>query len=264
MVVGCSLVILVTLTENTTGQVLFDHAIFTLEDEGSRRVLSSPAHGDYELDHNDDQRVEDYIDINQWEHKVISFTIEPSILGIYISSYDIQERGSQQAAGGQDRFMVLDLRSGKLNQDGLDLGKTKQRYRFMGMDYATSHNIYLADVNQNGLLDIGVMQEDITWYREDSEFCPVREGPFYCTKPTRWFIFSINGWHESQNTKKKLTEMGAVKIPLIGITKTPVDYTRDVYGNQVKPCPSEKRWTSYKERYERCMSSFKGDDILKE
>ena len=68
-----------------------------------------------------------------YHRNVTSFDLGDGRIGIHVSSYEVQQDGSAQAAAGRDAFFVLEPGSGNLHAGLIDLGITKARERAGGV-----------------------------------------------------------------------------------------------------------------------------------
>ena len=97
-----------------------------------------------------------------YHRNVTSFDLGDGRIGIHVSSYEVQQDGSAQAAAGRDAFLVLEPGSGNLHAGLINLGITKARERAGGCFAASHSGFLLSDINGDGLLDIGVAREELT------------------------------------------------------------------------------------------------------
>lgn len=158
---------------------------------------------------------------------VTAFPISSNFIGLHISSYDIQKEGSGSAALGRDVFLVLDTQN-KLLSFGLNLGITKSRGRYVGCATALFHELEIADINEDGSMDIGVTKKEIKCideYDEEEELDRVVSSEK--THPKNWYIFSSNHWEylESYGSAKS-SDTFATKLPLIDLVIDPVSYVK--------------------------------------
>ena len=131
----------------------------------------------------DEEREEEYSYVSSFNlsEKVNSFDIGNGLIGIQISSFSSMTEGSAQAAAGRDIFLVYDPQKNVVNDKILEFGITKQRQRYMGCLSAKTSHFILADMDRNGLIDIGRIKEELKC-EEISD--PIRDmdvmtGPFF-------------------------------------------------------------------------------------
>ena len=142
---------------------------------------------------------------------------------IQISSFSSMKRGSAQAAAGRDLFIVYDPQNTAVSTKILQFGITKQRQRHMGCLSAKTSHFILADVDTNGLIDIGCVKERL---RCEEFSDPVRDldgisGPSYSQDSVEWYVFEKNFWYFEPS---KLIYMNYTDLPLIDIRLTPIDF----------------------------------------
>ncbi|MCK5346095.1 MAG: hypothetical protein KAR20_21945 [Candidatus Heimdallarchaeota archaeon] len=155
--------------------------------------------------------------------KVNSFKIGNGLIGLHIFSFDFMKEGSAQAAAGRDLFFVYNAEKKNVSENVLEFGITKQRNRYMGCLSAKTSHFILADVDTNGLIDIGCVKERL---RCEEFSDPVRDldgisGPFYSQDLLEWYVFEKNFWYFEPS---KLIYMNYIDLPLIDIRLTPIDF----------------------------------------
>src|SRR6266545_2936124 len=157
-----------------------------------------------------------YVSSFVYDTAVTAFAIGNGAIGLHVSSYAIQKGGSAGAAAGRDVFLVLDPRSGVVRPGLVDLGITKERVRAEGCPVAKTSHFLTADVDGDGLTDIGKIDERV--------FCRaaiVRSR--YEQDPVTWFVFRAGRWRADSTYRGRLPDRPA-ELPLIGIGLTPVDF----------------------------------------
>lgn len=162
---------------------------------------------------------------------VTSFSYAPSTtcfvvgngeLGLHVSSFAIQERGSAQAAAGRDVFLLVDAKGQELVAH-LEFGITKGRFRAPACISASMSHFILADINQDGLTDIGVIREAIECPSEEDETqSPSKQGPRYKQFPIVWFVMSNRAWKIDENSGGLPAHY--TELPLIDMAMSPVDF----------------------------------------
>jgi hypothetical protein len=188
-----------------------------------------------------DEDADAYISSFNYNEEVTAFPIGEDWIGLHISSYEIQREGSAQAAAGRDIFLIFNSKENTLHHAGITLGITKERNRFMGCFFAKFHNFIIMDINNDKLIDIGIIKEEITWekvYDEENEV-EFMLGPFYEKQPARWYIFVKNYWEYTPNYDGKYPLTGYLELPLIGLEQSPVDFVKEVYKGKLKNKPAK-------------------------
>lgn len=135
----------------------------------------------------------------------------------------VQKEGSAQAAAGRDVFLIFDPASSAIFRGGIERGITKERVRSQGCFAAKADNYYLADVNGDGLTDIGVAKEELECVQsKERQDVDLIVGPFYKGDPIVWYVFKGNAWTLEPSFSGKFPEHYQ-ELPLIGIDLSPVD-----------------------------------------
>ena len=161
-----------------------------------------------------------YVSSFNYDQTLTAFRIGGGLLGIQISSYDIQKEGSAQAAAGRDVFLVYKTQENRLYPGIINLGITKDRVRSAGTVYATNNIFLLADINHDGFKDIGIIKENL-------QFSPRNQA--YNRYPPEWHIFKSNRWTHEADSIGIFPMQEIIKLPLIGLSKSPVDFIKEVY-----------------------------------
>ena len=199
-----------------------------------------------------------YVSSFNYLKPVTSFVIDgrterSKLIGIHISSWDYMPpgSGSAMAASGRDIFLIYNNSTHKLSPGILDLGITKDRVRSMGCFFAIFNNFYLGDINNDGLTDIGIQKEKI-WCDEvtdEQRQIDFMTGPYYKKLPIQWYAFKENTWKRLPlydiDPGKFRTDKGGyfklhpytqpdVKLPMIGMKKSPVEFVREIYKGKLK------------------------------
>jgi len=68
-------------------------------------------------------------------------------------------------------------------------GITKQRIRSQGCFAASAAHYFVADMNKDGLTDIGVVKEEIQCSEKTDRRVDRIVGPFYKQYPIVWYVF---------------------------------------------------------------------------
>jgi len=163
----------------------------------------------------------DYVSSVHYSTEVTSFPIGNGKFGLHLSSFDSQKEGSAVAAAGRDVFLIYDVKSSTLARGNLLLGITKQRLRDSGCLTAEMTYFLLADVNHDGLTDIGVIKESVFCGPKDSE--GIRGPQLYEQYPVRWYVYTAPGWIEDARYSGEIPEKYS-ELPLVGIVLGTVDF----------------------------------------
>lgn len=182
-----------------------------------------------------DERYEEergaYVSSFNCSENVTSFKIGigDGLVGLHLSSYEVQEGGTAQAAAGRDVFLVHNQNSGTIHKGLLNLAITKNRVRSEGCCFATHSTFLLSDVNHDGFLDIGVIKEE----RGCKLVNDVMGAPFHERHPLRWYIFAKKYWQYDAALDGRIPRNSCWKLPLIDLIKSPVDYVNEVLENMM-------------------------------
>jgi len=171
---------------------------------------------------------------------VRAFAVTDRQTGLHLSSYRTPGPGdgSKQLACGQDVFLLIDRRDGRVMPTGLFPGVSKARARGL-CSTARSTRFRIADNDGDGRTDIGVVIESLDCKVKTSadgerdEFETV-----HATGPIRWHRFDGDGWATDPRFDGKGADMGR-RLPLIGIDKTPVDFVIE-QEKRAMPSPVER------------------------
>ena len=163
------------------------------------------------------------------QQNVSSFPIGNGQIGLHLSSYATQHEGSAQAAAGRDVFLIFDPRSSGIFRGGIERGISKQRVRSQGCFSAAAEHYFLADINHDGLTNIGVIKEEIQCSERAHTNVDRVVGPFYNQHAVVWYVFKDNSWKLDPSVSGKFPDSDpktqqASELPLIGMEKTPVDF----------------------------------------
>jgi hypothetical protein len=189
-----------------------------------------------------------YVCSFNYDDGVTAFPIGDGRIGLHLSSYEIQEEGSANAAAGRDVFLVLNPKARTLYPGGILSGVTKSRVRSMGCFFALVHRFTIGDVNNDRLIDVGVTREEIRCdeVQDRGKGVDLMKGPFYEQYPVRWYIYrptrwKVRGyvsvrdhWNYDPDYDGKQSK-GSLQLPLIGLAKSPVEFVKERYrGKLVK------------------------------
>ena len=214
-------------------------------------LISIPREWLVPADNLEDEEDSSPVDPFNYDGHVTSFPIGDGEIGLRISSFDAMTEGSMAAAAGRDVFLIYDPKLGKLRAGGFDLGITKERYRVDGCFRAQMAHLLIADVNQDGLVDIGVVKEEI-WCPEigededdvsetqvaehkklPSELTNIVETHLYQQHIAVWYVYTSEGWKldpEHTGLPETFSE-----LPLVGIVLSPVDFVGELLWRSLNP-----------------------------
>ena len=164
-----------------------------------------------------------YVSSLEWGRPVTAFALGDGRVGLHLSSYTIASEGSAMAAAGRDLFLIHDPGAKRLLL-GLDLGETKGRVRVDGCFSAWYHRFQLGDVDCDGRLDLGVVEERIDCNDDENE----EETPYLVPSlrigELRWFVLGDEGWRERPGLAGRLACFGMRAFPPLGVAQSPVDW----------------------------------------
>ena len=174
-----------------------------------------------------------YVSSCNYDETVTSFNIGNGRIGLHLSSYEIQQEGSAQAAAGRDVFLVYHSENHSIHPGIIDLGVTKERVRSMGW-YAKNSRFLLSDMNNDGLIDIGIIKEELECLQfiEQKDGTDYLDRPSYKIYPNLWYIFKDDRWVLVDSLNGKVPSISYRELPLIGLIKTPVDFIKEICFNR--------------------------------
>jgi hypothetical protein len=164
---------------------------------------------------------ENYVSSFHYSEQVSSFPIGNGEVGIHLSSYAVAHEGSSGAAAGRDVFLVLESDARLLHPGLLQLGVTQERVRSEGCWMAKAAHFLVADVNDDGWEDLGVVREQI-------------DCSSYLQHPPEWYVFSAGTWKLDPAYGRTWPERWS-ELPLLGIEMTPVDFVGNVRWHTFDP-----------------------------
>jgi hypothetical protein len=151
-----------------------------------------------------------------YSKRVTSFPIGNGEIALHLSSFDRMTEGSMMGAGGRDVFLIFSPADSSLRPGLINLGVTKDRSRDEGCFHALMTHFLIADANDDGNVDIGIVKEEIK--------CPGDEvwlgAPSYVQHSLHWFLFTPEGWTKEENSS--WTD-DYEELPLVDIYLSPVD-----------------------------------------
>ena len=180
-----------------------------------------------------------YVSSFNYDRRITAFAMGNGKMGLHLSSFDLLQGGSAQAAAGRDVFLVFDPDASTVQRGLMSLGITKQRVREDGCFSAQTAHFLLADINRDGITDLGVVTERI-------ECLPAAENrdvdrtaqPVYSQDPVQWYVFGHGQWRKNPAHNGVLPQDSAA-LPLIGMDLSPVDFVG--YGYWKSHDPSKWR-----------------------
>ncbi len=167
----------------------------------------------------EEAEADSYVSSFHYSPQVTAFPIGNGDVGLHISSFEAMESGSAQAAAGRDVFLIYAPQSQSVRPAGLSLGVTKERVRMMGCFQAKATHFLIADVNRDGLVDLGTVEEELKCQESEG----VMSGPVYEQHAVRWFVFGSGNWSFDQRFTGRMPDAYA-DLPLIGTIMSPVDF----------------------------------------
>ncbi|NNE36329.1 MAG: hypothetical protein HKN13_13915 [Rhodothermales bacterium] len=170
-----------------------------------------------------------YVSSNEFNRNVNAFTVNDSLMGLHLSSYQIQSGGSAGAASGRDSFLLLDTMTDILYAGQLALGITKWRNRYIGCFSAGAHEFSVADIDGDRNVDIGVLKKVIRCLEVEADN---ETGPAMVrmeeTEMRRWYVFTGDRWEYDSRYDGRFPLSQAMVLPLIGLVKDPVDFVTEL------------------------------------
>lgn len=163
-----------------------------------------------------------YVSFSGYEERVAVFPIGNGQFGLRLSSYDLQREGSAQTAAGRDLVLILDPESRAVRRGLVDLGVTHWRSRAAGCWHAEMSHFLLADIDGDGLIDIGRVREDLYCIEAQRPDVDAWIGPFYRQHEWSWYVYRMRGWRESSDHRGRLVETYTELPP--PAESGPVDY----------------------------------------
>jgi hypothetical protein len=177
-----------------------------------------------------------YVSSFSYDRQIQSFPIGNGRIGLHLSSYEVAREGTSHAAAGRDVFLIFDPQSLKVFRGDLRSGITKGRVRAEGCLSAMVEHYYLADMDGDGLADIGVVREEFQCIDGAGRYGNMA-GPFYKQYPLDWYLLKGDAWKLDTSFSGKLPERFQ-ELSLMGIGRSPAD----VVGCGLSPSCNRARW----------------------
>lgn len=172
----------------------------------------------------EEREKESYVATFNYSEKVTSFNVGNGLIAIHISSFASTYEGSSQYAAGRDIFLIYNPIKSYLLNGKLDFGISKERVRFMGCLSAKTLHFILSDINQDGLIDIGCIQEELMcreYYNSELDI-DMMSGPVFYQDTIEWYVYRDNNWIQDFSYSNILENY--TDLPLINMELTPVDF----------------------------------------
>lgn len=172
-----------------------------------------------------------------FDSQVTAFAIGDGRLGLHVASYQLNDAGSIHAAAGRDVFLVYDPSARVVRPGLVSLGVTRERVKAMSCLQARFSHFLLADVNGDGLRDLGRVQEVLQCDWKDNE--PVSR-PWYEQHPVSWYVLHDAVWERDPKYDGQLPAR-YTELPLLGLSSTPVDFFGAILWTTHDPARWESR-----------------------
>ncbi len=175
-----------------------------------------------------------YVSSFEYSHSVNSFPVGNGSFGLHVSSFEAMApgSGSAMAVAGRDVFLIFDPEKNTVMPGIVNLGITKDRVRSLEGFAAVSHHFLIADINQDGLVDVGIIREVLAseLHYDEKREVDVVSGPFYKQFPVKWYVFEELGWLYESGYDGRL-DFVFEELPLIEISLLPIDFAAHVTWN---------------------------------
>lgn len=122
--------------------------------------------------------------------------------------------------------MLYDPVDAKVYPGGLPLEITKARAKCMSCMGAIFHHYYLQDINNDGLVDIGVVKSEVRCNNNETTKSPrlsVSQEINEHRGPMNWYLQTNIKWKLSHK-KYNLANINIYELPLIEINMSPIEY----------------------------------------
>ena len=172
-----------------------------------------------------------------FDSQVTAFPIGNGQLGIHLASYVVNEAAALIAAVDRDAFLVYDPAVHAIRPGLVGLGWTGERGQLADCRDARSSHFLLADINGDGLVDLGRVQESLACdWKVDR---PVGH-PWYEQSPAWWYVMHAGRWERDPTYDGRLPER-YTELPLLGISSTPVDFVATILWKTYDPAKWDSR-----------------------
>jgi hypothetical protein len=203
---------------------------FALRDNRNTALAAVLVPRDALIPADEEQEAEEmYVKAFNYEERTTAFDIGDGRLGVHTSSYEIMREGSAGYAGGRDKFLIYDPRAGRVSAGGVAAGVTTERIRYADCFWAASHTRFvIADVNGDGLIDLGLQVEGLPCPASSDDAPASRSldaDVRYRKQPMRWFVLDGDRWvHRAALDGRRAADQH--ELPLIGRVMSSVDFAR--------------------------------------
>ncbi|MEZ4413893.1 MAG: hypothetical protein R2910_12970 [Gemmatimonadales bacterium] len=155
-----------------------------------------------------------------FDTRVSAVAVDRDRVLLHLQSYEIMGEGSAAGAVGRDVFLVLSLATGRITR--LDAGPalTHGRNRGAGCWTAWDTSYRVADVNGDGVRDLGVIRRELTCTPPDDEAV---SPPTCRVHPVEWWVSSGNGGWTRQPAFDGMLPSDLLVLPS-HLTVQPVDF----------------------------------------
>jgi hypothetical protein len=179
-----------------------------------------------------------YVSPFYYDSAITSFEIKEGVYGLHLSSYGYMQpgEGSAQAGCGTDIFLIYNSLDDTFCVGLNELGITKERERVMGCLRAKMTHFLLSDMNDDNVVDIGVVEENLLCNHiidraEDRDYM---QGPLYAQEPIKWHVYTADSWNFHSELSGEMPK-NYVELPLIGINLSPVDVFASIVWRSYNP-----------------------------
>jgi len=217
------------IVDTTQFKLFIDTVNTNIQLSSNGNYKKIPVPWEWVMESKDKDDTDEYVSSLNYDKKVTAFAIGADLIGFHLSSYEVQRRGSAQAAAGRDIFLVYIPSTHTLYRGNINLGVTKKRIRFAGCFSASYSKFLLSDINNDGYIDVGVVGEELKCETVKGIDRDIRQGPYYDAHPVRWYVFSKDHWEYAPRFDRRFPRKDYWELPLIGLVKSPVDYVKGIY-----------------------------------
>ena len=201
---------------------------FSLKHEMNGKITEIPLQREFLIPAEEEESAEsDYVTPYDFASHVTAFPVRKDAIGLHLTSYSIQESGSAAAASGKDVFLLYVPESGEVFP-GPQLGITRSRVRMDGCFSALYTTALISDINKDGLMDLGLTQEEMICVEEDGT---VNADPFYQKHPIHWYTLLTNEWEYNKFLHGASSTSPSWTLP--GLPKSPVEFVKEILNRKM-------------------------------